>query len=410
MKTTRNFIVLTFASMILTSCFFGNDSEDDYYNDYYEEGSFADENEFDAAYSERFQNQDSFDNQRQNNQTERPAGNGLVMKPFRDAETGQVMMHSPFPNSWKVNPNPKAGIQVTAPNNIMIKKTETHQFAYAKDAFGQETIRKMGKQVAAPQSLDQILQQQIIPSAQSQGYRLINKFDMPNYRNKLNQFMKQMFGMGSAIQISVMGTEWEGNNGQKSLIVLTRNYRTDGQFSLWQLHTTEMEAPSSEFENAKQTWLYALENTEINQQWLQATNQKLMANKQRSDAQNRQMMQQSQAAHQQRMANIAAAGNTARNIGNTYSEISDISHNGYMSRSAATSTGQSNSVNGVWERQNMTDTSGNMYQVDGYDSNVWVNPNNQSIGTNNTNYNPNIDNAVNNQTWEQLQTTDDWNY
>lgn len=411
MKTTRNLIVLTFASMVMTSCFFGNDSEEMYYDDYEMENEYAmeDQNEFDTAFAESSQNKQNFNNQFQTNASRSAVGNRLEMKPIKDSESGQVMMHSPFPKSWKINPNPKAAIQVQAPNNVRIKKTETHQFAYAQDAFAQESIRKMGSQVAAPLSLDQILQQQIVPSAQSQGYQLTKKYDMPNYRNKLNVFMGQMFGMGSAVQISVMGTEWEHNNGQKSFIILTRNYRTDGKFVLWQLHTTEMEAPASAFEQGKQTWIYALENTQINQQWLQATNQKLMVQKQQTDAKNRQMMQQSQMAHQQRMANIRAQGQAALNTGKIYSDILDSSHSSYMGRSAVSSAGQSAYVNSVWERQTMTDNSGNRYQVDGYDNNVWMNQNNQYIGTDNTNYNPNIDNAVNNQVWEQLQSADDWN-
>ena len=42
---------------------------------------------------------------------------------------------------------------------------------------------------------------------------------------------------------------------------------------------------------------------------------------------------QLQAGHQARMAAIAAAGQTSRSVGATYSEILDISHAGYMNRS-----------------------------------------------------------------------------
>lgn len=410
MKTARNIITLLVTSMILTSCFFGSGEEDTYYSDYEMEDGLEFNEDFDTAYMDESQNQSNFNSQAQFQQTNRPAANGLEMKPIKDKETGQAMLYSPLPKSWKINPNPNAPIQVTAPNNVTIKKTEFHQFAYAKDAFRQQTIQKMGKQVAAPQSLEQILQQQIVPSAQSQGYRLTNKYDMPAYRNKLNQFMGQMYDMGSAIQISVMGTEWESNNGKKSFIVLVRNFRTDGQFILWQLHTTELEAPASAFEQAKNAWVYSLENSQFNPQWVQATNQKLMAQKQQSDAKNRRMMQQSQIAHQQRMANIRAQGQAILNNGKIYSDILDSSHKSYMDRSASSSAGQSAYVNSVWERQTMTDNSGNLYQVDGYDNNVWMNQNNEYIGTDNYNYNPNLDNSVNNQNWQQLQSADNYNY
>ncbi len=406
MKTTRNLFVLIFISMILTSCFFGTANDDANYDDF----GYEDEGQFDTAYSEGIQGQQAYNNQRQNEPINRPARNGLVMKPIKDAKTGMVMMHAPMPQSWKLNPNSEAPIQITGPNNVQVNKTETQNFGYAQDALGQQTIQKLGMQLAPLQPLSQILQQHIAPSAKSQGYTLTRSYAMPGYEQVVRKAMSGMYNSGRQRNVSVMGTEWQGTNGKKSFILLVQSSQKDNSFTAWQLQTTELEAPASEFENAKKTYIYSIENIQINPQWQQAKNQELIANKEQNDAQNRQTMQQSQAAHQQRMANIAAAGNNARNIGKTYSEISDISHNGYMSRSATTSVGQSNAVNGVWERQNMTDNSGNQYQVQGYDSNVWVNPNNQTIGTNTPNYNPNLDNGVNNQNWEQLQSTDDWNY
>jgi len=56
----------------------------------------------------------------------------------------------------------------------------------------------------------------------------------------------------------------------------------------------------------------------------------------------------------------------------------------------------------------MTDpNSGNTYKVqEGYNQ-YWSNGNNEYIGSNDAYYNPNTDNSVNNQNWQQLDATDD---
>ena len=69
--------------------------------------------------------------------------------------------------------------------------------------------------------------------------------------------------------------------------------------------------------------------------------------------------------------------------------------------------GQARTVDGIWERTNMQDQSGNQYKVDGYYNNVWKGGNDQYIGTDHTNWNPNIDNATNGTNWERLDSSDD---
>jgi hypothetical protein len=107
------------------------------------------------------------------------------------------------------------------------------------------------------------------------------------------------------------------------------------------------------------------------------------------------------------MAQIKSFGEANTRRHNERMAASDARHNAWMGGQAASDAGHAAYVNGIWERQNMTDYNGNQYQVDGYDNNVWINQNNEYIGTDNTLWNPNTDNTTNYDTWNQLQTTDD---
>lgn len=164
----------------------------------------------------------------------------------------------------------------------------------------------------------------------------------------------------------------------------------------WGYTINALEAPEAVYEQAKKDYINSLVNFQYNPNWIQKNNQHYA-----------QVSRQSTAGHNQRMAAIKAQGQAAINAGNTYSSISDSSHESWKRRNGMTDAGQAKSVDAIWERSNMQDQSGNQYQVEGYSNNVWKTNNNEYVGTDNTNWNPNIDNTTNNIDWERLENSDD---
>ena len=73
---------------------------------------------------------------------------------------------------------------------------------------------------------------------------------------------------------------------------------------------------------------------------------------------------------------------------------------------ASSDASHSQYIDGIYERRNMADPSGNIYKVDGYENNVWLNNNNEYLATDNSLYNPNTDNTNNDYNWQQLEETD----
>ena len=114
--------------------------------------------------------------------------------------------------------------------------------------------------------------------------------------------------------------------------------------------------------------------------------------------------QESTIAHNQRMAAIEAFGraNTARY--NQRMAASDAQYNSWRASQVASDANQSRFIDGIWERRNMTNpNTGQTYKIQGYDNNVWMNQNNQYFGTDNSLYNPNLDNFINQQNWNKLE-------
>src|SRR5690554_3360143 len=128
------------------------------------------------------------------------------------------------------------------------------------------------------------------------------------------------------------------------MMVQVQTINQMGYSILWQLNTSEMEAPEMHFEEAKKAYLDGLAMTEVNPQWQEYMNGKLIGQIQQNKAFWAQKSAESSRLHQQRMAAINARAQTARSIGNTYSEILDINHSGYLNRSNMVDKGHANTV------------------------------------------------------------------
>lgn len=333
--------------------------------------------------------------------------NGLKYHNIYDHDNGMVLGQIPLPEGWNYNAQKNAPITVTGSNNIKVNKTETQHYAYSNDAFTLQSFRQMNNpnvQISPVYSLEQILQNHIIPSAQSQGYQLINSYNLPEILLFWQRFNSGMLKTGSKTHFNVIGTDWQDNNGNKSCIVLVQSIITKDNLISWTLQSTELEAPKTHFNDAKKSFLCALANTQINMEWQLMKNNELLRNIRQNEAFWANATRESQIAHNQRMRAIESRGNATRSIGNTYSDILDINHAGYLKRDNINSSGHSKSVDMIGERTTISSmATGERYNVQDGSKYYWVNNNAQYFGTNNSFYDPRTDNRVNNEQWTQFE-------
>src|SRR5690554_8191283 len=88
-------------------------------------------------------------------------------------------------------------------------------------------------------------------------------------------------------------------------------------------------------------------------------------------------------AHQQRMAAINARGQATRSLGNTFSEILDINHSGYLNRSNMVDAGHVNTINMIGQQTIISNSgTGERYKVEDNSRYYWVNKKGEYIGTN----------------------------
>ena len=321
---------------------------------------------------------------------------------IRDPQNGMVQARSPIPNSWKVN-GPNAPVYIEGPNGLKIYQTQTNNFAWSNDPFMQQTIQMSGQTLAAPMNTQQILQQNILPSAQSQGYSLINSYPLPEVDGFWQKFTAGMPNTGSQRKIETIGTEWNTPNGTKSFIVLSKMETVTSQSMVWIVQTSEMETSPAYFDEAKNAYLYSWANTQITPQWVAYANGKLMGDIQRTNNFWADASAKSAAAHQQRMQAIAARGQASLEAGKTNSDILDIMHEGYLSRSNIQEKGHQKTINMLTETAVIGNhETGEHYNVTSGSNFYWVNNDGKYIGTDNALFDPNINNATNNTDWTKF--------
>ena len=342
-----------------------------------------------------------------NSQNTTLSQNGLKYNNIYDHSNGMVICRIPLPKSWNYNATKNARITVNAPNNIKVNKTETYNYAYANDAFSMQTLQMANNpnvQVSPVYTLQQILQNNIIPSAKSQGYNLINSYQIPGVLQFWNWFDSGMLKTGSNRRYNVLGTDWEDANGNRSCIILVQSIIAKGNFIYWTLQTTELEAPEQHFIKAKEAFIYGLTNTQINMPWQQHKNKTLLQSIRHNQAFWANATRQSQIAHNQRMRAIESRGNATRSVGKTYSDILDINHAGYLKRDNTNSAGQSKTINMIGERATISNmATGERYNVQDGSKYYWVNSNAEYFGTDNAFYDPRTDSRVNSNEWNQFE-------
>ncbi|MCB0639120.1 MAG: hypothetical protein KDC54_20965, partial [Lewinella sp.] len=291
---------------------------------------------------------------------------------YIDPNNGLVQARYPIPQSWHVNSTDNP-IYIEGPNNLVVHKAETQNFMWSNDPMMQQTLQMGGQNLAQPMSNRQILAQFVRPNAESQGYRFQTSYELPEVAGFWQRIFHAMVNTGSQNQVEALGTEWLTSSGTKSLILMVRWQSVKDGLVYWNIQTSELETAPGDFEKARNAYCYSYANAQLNPQWMQYMNGQLRENIRSSNEFWANASRQSAAAHQQRMSAIAARGNAARSVGDTYSDILDISHQGYLTRSNINDAGHEATIRSINETTLIGNhETGERYSVPAGSNYYWV--------------------------------------
>ena len=371
-----NIFSLLIISIISTSCLFSSEKEvnQQHYN----------------GYNDQVIDDDVVDEKRNDNAINNTPNIPKGVKYFEsiDKSTGLVSSRYPFPSNWKKSQQP--GFIYEGSNNIRISNYASTNFQFTNNQEIAYMWQQQGMQNTPPMSLEQIIQQFYMPVAKETGRTLTKKYPLPEFARSMTIFNNLLFvSVPTQRDIKAYGLEWTDANGISYISALTITISYSEISSSWTFGSQYLEAPNAYFEKAKEAFLYGITNFDTNPQWLRFCNQR--------DAKRAGQLYQE---HLGRMAAINARSTSSKSVSDIYSEISDINHKGYLNRSNINSAGHSKVINAISEQSVIGNhDTGEHYNVQSGSKYYWVNNDGLYLGTNNSLYDPRIDNKINKTEW-----------
>ncbi|MCC7463827.1 MAG: hypothetical protein IT480_15370 [Gammaproteobacteria bacterium] len=318
---------------------------------------------------------------------------------FRD-NTGAVFASMPFPPDWKrVKKTSPSDPTITGPNGVRISDYPLQSFMFTNDPNMQMIYRQSGQMLRPMPGIDQVIQQDLAPRLAEKGLKYVRHYEVPEVTNMDRWYSDQLYkAVPTRTDIAAIGTEWKTDDGRPYFVLLHLNMSTTAELQNWSYFCTSLSADAAHFERAKKQFLFALANTHYPLEPIMAYNQR-----------EAQKAGQSWAAHNQRMAANQAAFEARQRAFVNRSEaineaINEAIMSGWRERNASSDRMQERTIDSIYERTNVVDPStGQRYKVEAGANRYWMNGNGEYISSDKYTYDPNLDENMNGQRWQELQ-------
>lgn len=318
----------------------------------------------------------------------------LELVELKDAN-GNVAAVIPIPGSWKIMPANNGGPTITGPNGIQVTDFPLQMFMYNYNPSLQQSYNMAGQQMRELTSVDQLIQEDLVPWGQGRGLEYVKHYEIPEISKMDKWYSDQLFkALPSRSDVVAVGIDWKTAAGNPYFLLLHLNVSTSDQMQQWYYRASGLEANAEHFEAAKKQFIFSLSNMRYNLEPIIVFNQQEAQRVGKSWAEFNQRMAQNQ-------ANFEASQRAHVNKSNA---INDAIMNGWRERNASSDKQQEQFIDGIYERTNVVDpTTGKGYKVSAGANQYWMNSNGEYIGTQLQDYNPNLDKNMNEQRWQELK-------
>lgn len=313
----------------------------------------------------------------------------LVMHDIKDNK-GVVSASIPLPASWQLNVN---GVSVSGPRNVRVADFAPQSFMMNYDpslqyAYSQTPMRAMP-------GIAQLIQEDIVPFMAKKGYSFVKYDELPEISKLDKWYSDQLFkAMPTQSYVKAFGIDLLDKNNHPAFLILHINQSESQFMQSWYYWSSLLVADANVFEMAKKQLIFGLSNMRYNLEPIMTYN--------REEAQR---VGQSWAAFNQRMANNQAAFEAQqRNHINKTNAINDAIMSSWNEKNKSMDKNQEQFIDNIYERQNVQNTeTGENYKVESGYNKYWMNSDGEYIATQKQDYNPNADENMNRQNWQELK-------
>lgn len=330
------------------------------------------------------------------NRTSAPGSNGywqkMVMHELKDAK-GVVAATMPLPASWKLNVN---GASMAGPNGIRVTDFPSYTFMMNYDpglqyAYSQTKMREMP-------GIVRLIQEDFVPSAAKKGLQYVRHYEIPEISKIDRWYSDQLYkAMPAEYDVRAYGSEWKDDKGKLSFLLIRVNTSTSSQLQTWYYRSSMLEAEPAAYELAKKQYVFSQANMRYNIEPIMEYNKQEM-----------QRVGQNWAAFNKKMAANQAAFEASQIAHiNKSNAVNDAIMSGWKARNTAGDKNQEQFIDNIYENEKVQNTeTGKVYKVQQGANQYWMNNDGEYIGTRLQDYNPNFDENMNQQKWQELKKVD----
>ena len=336
-----------------------------------------------------------------------PEGNGegydrgggnekMVMHPVNDPNTGMVSQQVPLPASWTIARNAQGDEPViTGPGGVKVYYRKGGTFVYSNDPSMQQSYQMSGMPMRVPVDIGTYLKQDVSQAMERTGMRLVRQYPLPQVAAHNQAYMAKLYkSVPSRDHHSCMGTEWVNAQGEP-LFMLVNMMVSEGENNVfWFTNMQALKADKESMASAKAALINSIVNTQYNPQQIAAYNANEQQKSSQSWSQHNARMQDNKRNFDQRQASHRS----------TTEAINNNIMDSYNSRMHTNDEIQRGFLNYINDENTVRDNgTGERYQVQTGANQYWMNNNQEYIPSNDVMYDPNADQNVNNQQWQQVE-------
>jgi len=331
----------------------------------------------------------------------------LTRHAITDQNLGMVSEWMPLPSSWHIEQAGRPdGLTITGPGGVKVYNKPGGTYNYSNDPSMQQVYQMAGTPMRPPIAIETYIQQDLSPYMAKSGMRLVKQYPLPEIAAKNEAYMAQLFKVAPSRDLhSSMGTDWMNEKGEPVFVIVNMLTSWSQTGSFWTAYIQMLQAEPASMEQAKAALINGIVNTENNPQFIAAHNadqqQKSNQNWAQHNAQmqqNQQNFDQGQATHRRGVEQWQASTRSANEA------VHNSIMGSYNSRMQANDEIQRMESNYLNDENTVRDKStGERYQVQSGADQYWMNNNNEYIKSNDALYNPNLDQNVWDQQWQETE-------
>lgn len=168
----------------------------------------------------------------------------------------------PVPSNWRVSTEPDGSFSIWSPSGIRTSHSKQKSYLqrsehtrYNQDYGGWTEMR--------PLTAKQYYEGFIEPELLSRGATFLRSYPLPEYAEFQNKLEAKWPSKLSGDDFDAFGSDWKMMDGKMAMVTTILSYEKRAGNIVWSAQKIKMEAPSSEFESAKQAFRHSISNAEF---------------------------------------------------------------------------------------------------------------------------------------------------